>query len=110
VRGFILSHTVAPLSVLANPVEVMSGESIPQRLSVKTASGDELDAKCPVCAHDLFMSVRAKSLKLGVGFQHLDLGQEVLPGGKLGEFVSLPVRFHACANCGHILKFLMSRS
>jgi hypothetical protein len=87
----------------------MSDESAPQRLTIRTTSGDALAVKCPVCTHELFMSVRAKSLADGIGFQHLILGQEVLHGGKLGEFVALPVRFHACANCGHILKFLMAR-
>lgn len=86
----------------------MTQESVPQRLTLKTAAGGDLGVRCPVCSHDLFMSVRASSVEPGMGFQHLILGQEVR-AGELGAFVALPVRFHACANCGHILKFLMSR-
>lgn len=86
----------------------MSEEPIPRRLTVNTTSGGELAVTCPLCSHGLFISVRAQSAKPGVGFQHLLLGQEVHEG-KLGDVVALPVRFHACANCGHILKFLMPR-
>lgn len=87
----------------------MTDESTPRPLTVKTASDGEINAACPLCSHKLFISVRAQSLKPGVGFQHLLIGQEVRAGGELGEMVALPVKFHACANCGHILKFLMPR-
>lgn len=86
----------------------MSDESTPKRVTVKTALGGDVDLICPVCSHKEFISIRAKSIKPGMGFQHLVLGQEVRDG-QLGAFVALPVRFHACANCGHILKFLMAR-
>jgi len=87
----------------------MTEESTPRRLTVKTASSGDINVACPVCSHDRFMSVRAQSVRSGAGFQHLLLGQEIL-AGQLGDIVALPVRFHACANCGHILKFLMPRS
>lgn len=87
----------------------MTVETTPQRLTIKTASGGELGVTCPVCSHNFFISVRAKSVEQGVGFQHLIVGQEVR-SGELGAIVALPVRFHACANCGNILKFLMSQT
>lgn len=86
----------------------MTHESTPKRLLIKTALKGEIEVTCPVCAYDQFMSVRASTIAPGVGFQHLTLGQEVVDG-TLGSIVALPVRFHACANCGLILKFLMSR-
>jgi len=88
----------------------MAERSAPQRLTVKTTADEEIAVVCPICRNNTFMAVRAESIETGVGFQHLTLGQEVRPGGSLGAVVGMPVRFHACANCGHILKFLMPKT
>jgi rubredoxin len=88
----------------------MAGKSTPLPLLVRTAENKEISVVCPICGKSKFLSVRAETVEAGAGFQHLTLGQEVKPGGALGSFVALPVRFHACANCGYILKFLMPRT
>jgi ribosomal protein S27AE len=78
------------------------GRSAPGPLRVKTTADQDVAVVCPICSNSTFMAVRATSIETGTGFQHLTIGQEVKPGGVLGDMVAMPVRFHACARCGYI--------
>lgn len=70
---------------------------------VRTANGSLVKVRCPVCGDDRFGSARPP-LKLGSGFVHVTVGQELEKGAK-GRLLAMPTKSKSCLNCGFILKF-----
>lgn len=76
---------------------------------VPTANGNAVAVRCPVCGGDRFGSARPP-LKLGSGFVHVTVGQEVEKGGVKGRLLAMPTKSKFCLNCGLILKFMLSEN
>lgn len=79
----------------------------PRPFVIATSSGEDVAVKCPVCAYDKFITARPKIDEDGIGFRHVIVGQS-LSGDQPLQFLALPVRFKACANCGYVLKFMLT--
>jgi ribosomal protein L37E len=75
---------------------------------VETVDGREINVKCPICGNDTFSTARPEATTSGVGFQHVITGREFADGKQTGPLMALPIKFQYCANCGYIIKFLLT--
>jgi hypothetical protein len=83
----------------------MADQFKPTKFSVPTVAGDRQGVHCPICRHDEFLNIvpnidRAQK----EGFRNVIMGLYGSDG-----LAALPVNVRYCANCGHVLNFIIGK-
>jgi hypothetical protein len=85
---------------------LMPNGARPHKFPVRTILKGTIEARCPICGHDEFMSAAPDNLELAKekGFRHVIVGM-------FGDdqLAAQPVRFQHCANCGYVIQFVIGR-